>query len=351
MISQRDHEKLIISFQDWISNTKYKDIIDLLYTIFHRIIWTSRSIIQNYVFDEVEELINKYGKICVCKFKENKSSSSSEIAKLISNRWSKSIVYMDISKDVKINLEEQVCEVVLLADDYVGTGETFKDAINKVRRLDCNIKIICIAPYVQKKTINHFDLFCQKNNTEFIYGFPVDSIYDYQELIDNSDLHKLEEMIDINYKFGFNATGGLIKLPDHAPNNDLALLWKNDNNWKPLFNRYKDRDKHIKSKKEYAYIAAIINKTSDIDLTFEEYFQIDYIFENIPNFSIVNFCECFGITFDEAFKKLQSLHEKGIIDINKFSLGINNEYTHLSFEMKKNNYRKEKKIRKYLPKN
>lgn len=207
--------------------------------------------INEYINAVIEQIINSYSqrKYIVCKG-DIGSSNHSIVSNLIKNGY---IEKERVIKYSKKNIEYKEMEennIILIVDDYIGSGKSIIDILKAIelKYKDQNIKIIS---YIwQEKAMKKIDEYIKetvKNNKYEIYY--EDSIIEntYLEKFDNDSklLNYIKctcnTCLNKDYKFGYKNTGAMLTINGLSPNNNISMLWRydlgDDKTWIPPFCR------------------------------------------------------------------------------------------------------------------
>ena len=146
----------------------------------------------------------------------------------------KHYVCESISPDVFKRLENRDF-LIILVDDFVGTGETALGAVDYVRELcpfmesNKQIKVLCIVAMqegISKMAANGVDLFCghieAKGISDYYTGDELDQAKEQMESIEK------EMKTKSDFHFGYGESEALVCM-ERCPNNTFPIYWATKN--------------------------------------------------------------------------------------------------------------------------
>lgn len=219
--------------------------------------------------------------------------------------------YIIVGKEIDIPKDS----IILLLDDYIGSGKTIIKMIYFLEEKYQNCKVKIVAYIWQKNAIYNLQDFLKKHILNNYYELINDNCIienDYKWKFNNDENTKeyIEEICGKckakSYKFGRYRSGAMLAIDNISPNNNISMLWRNDidyNNWNPIF----DRERNILVIKR----AIIKNIRSSYQYTRDEWIKFKY---------------CNEIAFTE-FKMLLLLFNSYYIEISEIKrlFGIDTE--------------------------
>ena len=198
--------------------------------------------INNYISITIDKIIQKYPQNRYIVIKDKLSSSNHSI---VSNLMKYG--YFENDSIIKYSSKNSI---ILIIDDYVGSGKTIIDILKEIEKKYINQIVVIISGIWQKKAIDKINEYIIEESKSNNY-----KIYSDNSIIENSYIEKYEdndEMLkyikntcctckDKRYKFGYNNTGAMVIINGLSPNNNISMLWRNDLGtdkvWIPPFNR------------------------------------------------------------------------------------------------------------------
>ncbi|MFA0815532.1 MAG: uracil phosphoribosyltransferase [Anaerofustis sp.] len=151
----------------------------------------------------------------------------------------KNITHIDSSKLNQLRLEEN--QILILFDDYIGSGETAYSAVSDlVEHGVSKDKIIILALACQEKGIKYLHANNIKCYTNIVMRRGISDYYTHDQL-DNAlaKMQAIEKVLRVipKFTFGYNHTEALVKLI-RTPNNTFPVYWlENDREKKAPFPR------------------------------------------------------------------------------------------------------------------
>lgn len=245
---------------------------ECLYNLLHKVLLNENTKInKNNLLDVIEE-VNSYKDSEIIDYinatvghiirmdiqdkyiivKENISSSNhSIVSNIIKDGFLEECNVIKYSKDTGIELKEiKENSVILIIDDYIGSGKTIIDILKQIENSYKNQNIKIVSYIWQEKAIekiNEYIYETEKNNNYEIYteNSIIEKSYNRRYNKDTKIFKYIKKRCDTcnnnKYKFGYNNTGAMITISGLSPNNNISMLWRNDlgkdNTWIPPFNR------------------------------------------------------------------------------------------------------------------
>ena len=246
---------------------------ELLYNLLQKVLLNEQTKVnKNNLLDVIEEVncykdleINDYINATITHIikteirekymilKEKISSSNHTIiSKVLKDGLLEECNIIKYSKDNGIELKEvKENSVILIVDDYVGSGKTIIDILKELENCYNNQNVKIISYIWQEKAINKINEYINEKERNNNYEIHIDenSIIEksYKERYEeNSRIFKYIEDTcntcrDKRCRFGYNRTGAMLTINGLSPNNNISMLWRDDlgdeKTWIPPFNR------------------------------------------------------------------------------------------------------------------
>lgn len=125
--------------------------------------------------------------------------------------------------------------VLILADDFIGTGETAEKCILNLMDNGINLKQISIVSLVtQQKGLDYLTKYKLCVASSLIRGRGISDYYEGDILLSKLELmRQIEERMSVKgkYKFGYGSTEALVTMC-RTPNNTFPLFWEESGNMK-----------------------------------------------------------------------------------------------------------------------
>ncbi len=227
LITENDEEyKLIIELLDrynWISLNDYFN--------------ECRKLLKDIIADFGPRVFNIYTFPIIKKRHEHKVKSGSFITYLIKAILptipeARKLSFEDINTYDELKQKRFTqADVILLVDDFIGSGETFDECISNINKIDRRLfdKIVILTIAIKKDTYDSI-----KGNYKIYYSLPVlKGITDYNVTPDVENKKVIMKRIEgkffsnINdYSLGYKESECLISLL-RTPDNTFPLFWKN----------------------------------------------------------------------------------------------------------------------------
>jgi len=196
--------------------------------------------------------------ILVSYLDQNPVKSGAEYAKIF-------VEANNIYKDNSTNpdkLQKKLVELsninaLVFVDDFIGTGNSIIDNIepilvnHKERIVEKNILVIIGVITGFQEAKHKVEVFAKKNNLP-IKLFLLDPLDESNKCFNVNSLiytvpikrekakdicNKIGLRLEKKHPLGFGNCQATVVFPNTCPNNTLPILWKETNNWKPLFRR------------------------------------------------------------------------------------------------------------------
>ena len=246
---------------------------ELLYNLLQKVLLNEQTKVnKNNLLDVIEEVncykdleINDYINATITHIIKNEtreiymilkekisSSNHTIISKVLKDGLLEEYNIIKYSKDNGIELKEvKENSVILIVDDYVGSGKTIIDILKELENYYNNQNVKIISYIWQEKAINKINEYI--NETERINNYEIH--IDENSIIEKSFKERYEENSrifkyikdtcntcrDKRCRFGYNKTGAMLTINGLSPNNNISMLWRDDlgdeRTWIPPFNR------------------------------------------------------------------------------------------------------------------
>lgn len=225
---------------------------DLMLELTERYLWVEEDEYLEYLIDALVKLIalksniTEKTKIYVMPLispdDEGKTKSSSMLVYLFNSvklrHNSKLSKYkfeiVDKKSEIELYLKEQDA-VLLLADDYIGTGETAEKCIMQMMKKGVEPHQLAILSLVaQESGINYLEQYGICITSSIIRKKGISDYYEGKMLEDNIKLmQEIETKMSIKekYKFGYGGSESLVTMC-RTPNNTFPLFWEESGNMK-----------------------------------------------------------------------------------------------------------------------
>jgi hypothetical protein len=129
--------------------------------------------------------------------------------------------------------------VLVLVDDYVGSGETAESCIKEIRSLGTNIEILVLAIAAHRSGIIELaKKHCTVIAAEVFHRGINDNSYLTDKTTAIAIMRRLEDKLGTSddCRFGWKATEGLLTMA-RTPNNTFPVFWQSKNRWIAPFPR------------------------------------------------------------------------------------------------------------------
>ena len=229
---------------------------ELLYNLLNKVLLNEQTKVnKNKLLDVIEEVncykdleINDYINATITHIistedrekymilKEKISSSNHTIiSKVLKDGLLEESNIIKYSKDNGIEFKEiKENSVILIADDYVGSGKTIIDILKEIENNYNNQNVKIIAYIWQEKAINKINEYInetERNNNYEIHideDIIIEKSYKERYEEDSSIFKYIKETCntcrDKRCKFGYNRTGAMITINGLSPNNNISML-------------------------------------------------------------------------------------------------------------------------------
>lgn len=245
-ISEEGDASLFSRYCERIEYLKENDKKDLMLELTERYLWVQDNTYIGHLIGALEKfvlhernIINGRG-ICVLPLiapdDYGKSKSSVSVAYDFNNvilRYNNNLSSYKFEVLENINGIVQKIDnddnILILVDDFIGTGETAQKCINNISRITKSIeKIFVIALVAQKSGIQLIESLGIRVYADVICNKGISDYYQGKELEDKISLMKdIESKLSIKkeYRFGYGASEALVTMK-RTPNNTFPLFWK-----------------------------------------------------------------------------------------------------------------------------
>lgn len=223
----------------WVTLNEY---LSILINLVSQIIADYNSIKKFYLFPIIkpeDEDKNKSGNVIAYKIR-----SAVTFIEEFGNKKLKELTKFEELKEGNLKLKSN--EILLLVDDYVGSGETLKAALTEIQKnphID-DSKIVVLSLMMQKVS---YDFLNSKNIKAYVHEIRSKGIT--QHYIGNDLIKNTRLMLEIesnipgsnHFKFGYEGSEALTTLI-RTPDNTFPVFWmdykKRGKKVKPPFARY-----------------------------------------------------------------------------------------------------------------
>ena len=225
---------------------------DLLLELTERYLWVQEEQYTHYLIDAVKKMllmkpeINEKTKIYIMPLvspdDEGKTKSSSMLVYLFNsvklrhdNVLSK-YKFEIIDKKEKLSLKLKNKDAILvLADDYIGTGETAEKCLKHILKMEVEINQIAIVSLVaQKLGLDYLSKYSVCVATSIVRQRGISDFYEGEMLEKNIQLmREIEDKMSIRekYRFGYKESEALVTMC-RTPNNTFPIFWEESSNMK-----------------------------------------------------------------------------------------------------------------------
>lgn len=225
---------------------------DLILELIERYIWVQEEQYTNYLIDAMKKLlllkpeINEETKMYVMPLvspeAEGKTKSSSMLVYLFNSvklRHDKMLSkYKFEIVDKKENVQQYLkneSAILILADDYIGTGETAEKCLLHILNMKIEIDQLAIVSLVaQELGIKYLSKYNVCVSTSIVQQRGISDFYGGELLDKNIQLMKeIESKMSIKekYKFGYGKSEALVTMC-RTPNNTFPVFWEESGNMK-----------------------------------------------------------------------------------------------------------------------
>jgi hypothetical protein len=248
---------------DWTSREEYEDVynrfcqlsrsfnedeVDLILELSQRYLWISyndynsklRKLLKNLKIEHLEDVNKIYAFPIIKPCDEDKNKSGHNVMYMLSGLKASLIEYDDINYEQRnkfnsferefFSLESN--EIIVLVDDYVGTGSTLNETIDEIKRQNneiTNKNFVVLSIAMQNETHKNLENIGIKCCVSVIIKKGITEYYTGEQLIEKVEvMKKIENYIPKikGYRMGYKKSESLITLIK-TPNNTFPIFWKN----------------------------------------------------------------------------------------------------------------------------
>jgi hypothetical protein len=225
---------------------------DLVLELTERYLWVQEEQYIYYLIDAVKKMmqmkpeINEKTKIYIMPLvspkDEGKTKSSSMLVYLFNSvklrhdnvlsRYKFEII--DKNENLSLYLENKDA-ILVLADDYVGTGETAEKCLLHILKMKVEISQIAIVSLVaQQMGLDYLSKYTVCVSASVVRQRGISDFYEDEILHENIQLmREIEDKMSIRekYKFGYKKSEALVTMC-RTPNNTFPIFWEESGNMK-----------------------------------------------------------------------------------------------------------------------
>lgn len=225
---------------------------DLVLELTERYLWVQEEQYIYYLIDAVKKMmqmkpeINEKTKIYIMPLvspeDEGKTKSSSMLGYLFNSvklrhdnvlsRYKFEII--DKNENLSLYLENKDA-ILVLADDYVGTGETAEKCLLHILKMKVEISQIAIVSLVaQQMGLDYLSKYTVCVSASVVRQRGISDFYEDEILHENIQLmREIEDKMSIRekYKFGYKKSEALVTMC-RMPNNTFPIFWEESGNMK-----------------------------------------------------------------------------------------------------------------------
>ncbi len=225
---------------------------DLVLELTERYLWVQEEQYIYYLIDAVKKMmqmkpeINEKTKIYIMPLvspeDEGKTKSSSMLVYLFNSvklrhdnvlsRYKFEII--DKSENLSLYLENKDA-ILVLADDYIGTGETAEKCLLHILKMKVEISQIAIVSLVaQQMGLDYLSKYTVCVSASVVRQRGISDFYEDEILHENIQLmREIEDKMSIRekYKFGYKKSEALVTMC-RTPNNTFPIFWEESGNMK-----------------------------------------------------------------------------------------------------------------------
>ena len=225
---------------------------DLVLELTERYLWVQEEQYIHYLIDAVKKMmqmkpeINEKTKIYIMPLvspeDEGKTKSSSMLVYLFNSvklrhdnvlsRYKFEII--DKNENLSLYLENKDA-ILVLADDYVGTGETAEKCLLHILKMKVEISQIAIVSLVaQQMGLDYLSKYNVCVSASVVRQRGISDFYEDEILHENIQLmREIEDKMSIRekYKFGYKKSESLVTMC-RTPNNTFPIFWEESGNMK-----------------------------------------------------------------------------------------------------------------------
>lgn len=226
---------------------------------------------------------------------------------------------------------DQVPPVLIIIDDYLGSGDTFLTQIKKMIRINNKItksKVFFLTIHGTEMGFKNIDKFATEKEMEIkvialdisFKAFKGDYIFtnleseikksNFEQICNNHNL--IEEI------WGFADSQSLVAFEYNSPNNTMPIFWRNLENYTALFKRHQKTTTNLSEMRDIA--SKNKNNRGQKPLIYgidhpELSSMIIYCVINGKNLSINAACKKLGLTPEQFEEKLRIIIDKKYVQI------------------------------------
>ena len=232
---------------------------------------------------------------------------------------------------------ESLPEVLVIVDDYSGSGSTFIKYLNKIIKVNPELKntryyfltihiskdaLLNIAEYAKQQEIEVRCVHLHESDRAFKAGYIYEAIEAETNKTKYAELCRRIALNDEN-AFGYKQIAALVSFEYNTPNNTLGVFWRNVDDFMSLFNRYKKQRTTLtelrqKAKQNKNFIGKKII-VQNIEETKLNMFMV-YCVVWGKKFSVSRACFDFGLTKKQFNDIVQELIEEGYLEYEEGKL-------------------------------
>ena len=268
---QKAYKSLVIeNYIKFLDNEKKIKGKERLLRILKNVKWYSNYNTDIFFANAITDILNKtVGNIyCICKDKQTSSCYSIVTTLLMQGKLERNhiIIYDKNKKELKYkSIEEN--SIILIMDDYSGSGETIINMAKAIEKEYSNNKVLILCYVWQEKAIKIVNRMNRqlskklKNNYEVIEeGIIIEDSYKEKFKEDSDSINYIKDVCEdckqSNIKYGYRRTGAMLTFNGISPNNNISMLWNNNimhnkYRWVPVFDREYSLELLRRKKNEY----------------------------------------------------------------------------------------------------
>ena len=233
-------------------------------------------------------------------------------------------------KIVDLLAENSVPPVIVIVDDFAGSGQTMIKTIDKLLEINSNVgssKILllvfllsdeaecAIAEYADKSDLKIEIVALEKTSSTFKSGF----IYNENQVEEKRAIYERlydRFKLDDDFRYGFGEIASLIAFYYNTPNNTLGLFWQDLAEFCALFPRHKGKKTELKKMQNSAKDRRQSRKnivTSGIDEGRLNVMMV-YCVSHGKRLSFEQMKMDFGLTSEQLDADIRAMVEKGYLE-------------------------------------
>lgn len=219
---------------------------DLMLELTERYLWVQEEQYVYYLIEAMKKLllnrpdINGETKIYIMPLvapeDEGKTKSSSMLAYLFNSVKLRHDKILSKYKYEIVDLKEKVPQylkdantILVLADDYIGTGETAEKCLLNTLEMGVKINQVAIVALVaQESGIKYLSKYNVSVSTSIVRQRGISDFYDGEILVKNAQImREIETQMSIKqkYRFGYGRSEALVTMC-RTPNNTFPVFWE-----------------------------------------------------------------------------------------------------------------------------